>query len=69
VEIATVVEMDGSTSTYIVKGTGPVAMKEELVRILKLLPKSIPATRDGKPIRYRNYQPFEFTYKHEDVSN
>jgi hypothetical protein len=62
VVIATITEKDGSVSSYIVKGVGPSVMKEELVRILKLLPNNTPATKDGKPIRYRSYQPFEFSY-------
>ena len=62
VEIAAIVEKDGSTAIFTVKGVGPAAMKAELVRILKLFPNSIPATKDGKPIRYRVYQPFEFIY-------
>ena len=69
VEIATIVEKDGSTSIFVVKGIGPAAMKAELVRILKLFPNRIPATKNGKPIRYRVYQPFEFIYKTETINN
>jgi len=62
VEITSIVEKDGDVSSYSVKGTGPEAVKTELVRILKLLPKYKPGTRDGIPARYRINQPFEFKY-------
>ena len=62
VEIASIVEKDGSVSAYTVKGTGPETMKNELVRILKLTNKYKPGTRDGQPVRCRIYQPFEFKY-------
>ena len=42
-------------------------MKVELVRILKLFPNYIPATKKGKPIRYRIYQPFEFSYAYHAI--
>ena len=63
IEVARIVEKDGSVSSYTVKGTGSEAMKAEIVRILKLLPNYKPATRDGKPVRYVLYQPFSFEYK------
>nr|WP_084407000.1 energy transducer TonB [Pedobacter panaciterrae] len=62
VEVTRIVEKDGSVSSYTVSGTGPESMKNELVRILKLLPSYTPGTRDGKPVRFRMYQPFEFKY-------
>ncbi|SFA58404.1 hypothetical protein SAMN04488511_11940 [Pedobacter suwonensis] len=62
-EVTTIVEKDGSVSKYMVKGTGTEAMKNEIVRILKLLPKNTPGTRDGQAARFRLHQPFEF--KHE----
>jgi len=63
VEVASLVEKDGSVSAYTVKGTGPETMKNELVRILKLTVKYEPGTRDGEPVRCRVYQPFEFKYE------
>lgn len=62
-EVTMVVEKDGSVSKYDVKGTGTEAVKNELVRILKLLPKNTPGTTDGQPGRFRLHQPFEFKYE------
>ncbi|WP_316846264.1 hypothetical protein [Pedobacter psychrodurus] len=62
-EVTTIVEKDGSVSKYTVKGTGTEAMKNEIVRILKLLPKNTPGTTDGQPGRFRLHQPFEFKYE------
>jgi hypothetical protein len=62
VEITSIVEKDGSVSAYSVKGTGPEAMKNELIRILKLSPRYKPGTRDGQPVRCKINQPFEFKY-------
>ena len=61
-EIISIVEKDGHISAYGIKGTGPEAMKTEIVRILKLLPKYTPGTIDGKAARFRLRQPFEFNY-------
>lgn len=57
------IEKDGSISNYEVKGTGTQVMRNEIVRILKLLPKYTPGTRDGQPARFRLSQPFEFKYE------
>jgi hypothetical protein len=62
-EVTMVVEKDGSVSNYQVKGTGTEAMKNEIVRILKLLPKNTLGTRDGQAARFRIHQPFEFKYE------
>lgn len=62
-EVTTIVEKDGSVSKYTVKGTGTEAMKNEIVRILKLLPKNTLGTRDGQAARFRLHQPFEFKYE------
>jgi len=53
VEVSTIVEKDGTVSKYAVKGTGTEAMKNEIVRILKLLPKNTLGTRDGQAARFR----------------
>lgn len=62
-EVVMTIEKDGSISKYEAKGTGTQAMRNEIVRILKLLPKYTPGTRDGHPARFRLYQPFEFKYE------
>ena len=62
-EVTTVVEKDGSVSNYQVKGTGTEAMKNEIARILKLLPKNTLGTRDGQAARFRLHLPFEFKYE------
>jgi hypothetical protein len=62
-EVTMVVEKDGSVSNYQVKGTGTEAMKNEIVRILKLLPKNTLGTRDGQAARFRIHQPFVFKYE------
>jgi len=63
IEVTTTVEKDGSVSKYTVKGTGTEAMKNEIVRILKLLPKNNLGTTDGQLGRFRLHQPFEFKYE------
>jgi len=65
-ELAVVIEKDGTASSYTAKTDAPAELYEELIRILKLLPNRIPGTRDGKPARFRIYQPFEFSYKTEN---
>ncbi|WP_167335417.1 energy transducer TonB [Pedobacter kyungheensis] len=62
-EISMLVEKDGSVSKYEVKGTGTQLMRNEMVRILKLLPKYTPGTRDGQKVRVKLHQPFEFKYE------
>lgn len=64
-ELAVVVEKDGTASAYTAKTDAPAELYGELIRILKMLPKRIPGTRDGKPARFRIYQPFEFSYKND----
>lgn len=64
-EISAVVETDGTTSTYKVKGTGPADMGTEYIRILKMMPKYKPGTKNGKPARFRCYYPFELKYTAE----
>lgn len=63
-EVITLVEKDGSVSNYEVKGTGTQVMRNEIVRILKLLPKYAPGTRDGMKARFKLHQPFEFKYEY-----
>jgi hypothetical protein len=62
-EVTTIVEKDGSVFRYEVTGTGTEAMKNEIIRILKLLPKYMPGTTDGQAARFRLRQPFEFKYE------
>ncbi|WP_276090376.1 hypothetical protein [Pedobacter sp. JY14-1] len=61
-EVARVIEKDGTVSSWNVTGVGPAEVKSEVVRILKLLPPYTPGLRDGKPARFRLYQPFEFKH-------
>lgn len=62
-EITMLVEKDGSVSKYEVKGTGTREVRNEIVRILKFLPKYMPGTRDGQLVRVKLHQPFEFKYE------
>jgi len=61
-EVIRVIEKDGTVSSWTVDGAGPAEVKSEIVRILKLLPPYTPGLRDGKPARFRLYQPFEFKH-------
>jgi hypothetical protein len=62
-ELTMTVEKDGSVSRYTAKGTGTQAIRNEIIRILKLLPKYTPGTKDGQAARFRLRQPFEFKYE------
>jgi protein TonB len=56
-----IVEKDGSLSNVrVLKGIGG-GCDEEAVRVIKMMPKWIPGSQRGKPVRVQFNMPFKFT--------
>ena len=60
VMVAFVVNEDGSLSNVKVKRGFGAGFNEEAIRVVKAMPKWIPATRNGQPIKYDYVQPVRF---------
>lgn len=48
-----IVEKDGTLSSITVKQSATKNIDDELIRVIKLMPKYIPGTKDGKAARFR----------------
>ena len=59
--VAFVVEKDGSITDVKVDRSVSKELDEEAVRVVKLMPKWIPGTIDGKPARTQNKVPIRWT--------
>ena len=64
--IGFVVEIDGSLSNFEVIESVHPALDAEVLRVVKLMPNWIPATRDGKPVRCRYNMPLKFVFEEYD---
>jgi len=62
------IEKDGSTSAVTVYKSASREMDAEAVRVIKLMPKRIPGTKDGKPARFRISLPLGFSYSTSKTS-
>lgn len=58
-----IIESDGNISNIkILKGVA-AALDEEVIRVIKLLPKFIPAKQNGETVRYKHRVPINFTLR------
>ena len=59
--VAMVFEKDGHVSSFTPSKSAHPLVATEVVRMLKRMPKAKPATKNGKPVRFRMY--YEFSFK------
>lgn len=59
--VAMVVEKDGHVSSYTPGKSAHPLVAIEVIRLLKPMPRAKPASKNGKPVRFRIY--YEFSFK------
>ena len=67
VYITFVVEKDGSLSDFRVLSTPSVGLAEETLRVMRLSPKWVPSTIDGKPVRVLYTVPITYSLGEEII--
>ncbi|MDH8701057.1 protein TonB [Dysgonomonadaceae bacterium PH5-43] len=55
-----IVNKDGSTSNYKIEKGIYISLDQETIRVLELMPKWIPGTKNGEPVRVKVYIPVYF---------
>ena len=60
-DVAMVFEKDGHISSFTPSKSAHPQVAKEVIRVMKTLPLAKPATKKGKPVRFRMY--YTFAYK------
>ncbi|RYF23265.1 MAG: hypothetical protein EOO42_07455 [Flavobacteriales bacterium] len=59
-DVAILVEKNGQVSSITADKSAHPLVAKEAIRLLKLLPRATPATKDGMPVRFRIYYNISF---------